>query len=83
MTTTGWARTMANSTAVRVSGPAERPPTPGSRPLPFLSFTAQAHPTLVPLGVVVFPVGSAGSISGSSRMSFHLRGLLSNFPGCL
>lgn len=52
MTATGWARTMANSTAVRVSGPnVPPPPTPGFRPLPFLSHTAQAHPTLVPLGL--------------------------------
>lgn len=88
MTATGWARTMANSTAVRVSGPTvpspPRPPYTLQDRAPSLSSRTQLRRTLLWCHwVAVFPLGSARSVAGVWRVPFHHWGLLSNFPGCL
>lgn len=90
MTAAGWARTMANSTAVRVSGPPVLI-TPQSRPPPFPSPSRLGRKSLArcrgasPFGTLSGPSPSLLALSTSApRGCFPTAGVsLSNFPGCL
>lgn len=87
MTAAGWARTMANSTAARVSGP----PGLGSRSRPSLPSRSRVGGKVLarcpahPLGTLSWPSPSplAPSVQ-APRGCFPTVGVsLSNFPGCL
>lgn len=95
MTAAGWARTMANSTAARVSGPsvltlpiAPHPAPPSPFPLPSrLGRKVLARPVVsgrTPIGhpvwAITFPLGR--ECSGAPRVLSHGGVSLSNFAGC-
>lgn len=85
MTAAGWARTMANSTAVRVSGPPvftlpfRTPPSP--RPSVRegrFSHAAGAHPHLAPVWAITFPFGT--ECFGARRMLSSRGGRFKQLP---